>query len=294
LKYFAKNCKFLRIEKNKTQAEISAQLGFSRSTWTNYESEVSTPSITDLVAIAKYFDITESQLLHTDLSKKGNLILKGGNTDLKAKSNLKGNVIGNPIAENTEKSKNLTLVAEEKAHYPKLITVDTRGEENVVMVNSKARAGYLNGYGDPEFIQKLPAYRLPGLNNGTFRMFEVEGLSMYPTLNSGDIVIGSYVDQWRLIRDDRLYVFVTKNEGVVVKRVLNRVEKDGKFILKSDNYKERDLYPNLVISPGDVIEIWYCSGFLSRNMRPPSEMYNRVIDLEGRLSLVEHFIKRNS
>ena len=72
-----------------------------------------------------------------------------------------------------------------------------------------------------------------------------------------------------------------------MKRILNRIEKDGKLILKSDNYKERDFYPPIVCDPSAILEVWYATGFISRQLRPPAEMYNRVVDLEGRLTLLE-------
>jgi transcriptional regulator with XRE-family HTH domain len=287
----------LRINLNLTQAEISDRLGFSRTTWTNYEGEVSTPSISDLIAMSKFFHINETDLLHKNLKTEGKNDDQNSNIKKHQNSKVDGKNEGKNDVENTENSHFLAVVNDPaqpykvKAKMPLVVTVDTQGNENVLFVPNRARAGYLTGYGDAEFISKLPAYRLPGLTNGTYRMFEVEGLSMHPTLNSGDIIIGSFVEQWRLLRDDRVHVIVTKNEGVLVKRILNRLDKDGKFILKSDNYKERDQYPNLVVSPDDIHEIWYAFGFISRNMRPPAEMYNRLIDLEGRLSIIEEKVK---
>ncbi|WP_346236116.1 S24 family peptidase [Niabella insulamsoli] len=170
---------------------------------------------------------------------------------------------------------------------PVMVTVDHQGRENIVMVPVKARAGYLNGYGDPEFIQSLPAYRLPGLHNGVFRMFEVQGLSMYQTLYDKDIVIGSFVEQARDIRDDRVHILVTKDHGIVIKRVLNRVSNDGVLILKSDNYKDRHLYPPIVLHPEDILEVWYCKMRLTPQFGTP-DLYTRLVDLEGRLTLLEN------
>ncbi|HLO90358.1 MAG TPA: LexA family transcriptional regulator, partial [Lentimicrobium sp.] len=275
---------------NKSQAEMLAAIGFKRTTVSNWEGDTSTPSVDDLVKIAKYLGVTETDLLHTDLEAAGNLIENPKSEDLQANGNLtrKGNSNLLPIIEGVKRvASEAETPAYSASKMPKVITLDTQGNENVVMVPVKARAGYLNGYADPKFIGKLPAYRLPGLNNGTFRLFEVGGRSMYPTLHDGDMVIGSFVEQLRDVRDDRLYVIVTKSEGVVVKRVLNRLENDGKLILKSDNYKDRDEFPTMVVDPQDILEIWYVTGFISRQMRPPAEMYNRLIDLEGRLTLME-------
>lgn len=288
--FFAKNIEFLRVHQKLKQNEIPDSIGFGRTVWNQYEKGKSYPSFTDLLKIAAYFKVSLSELVEIDLSKNVLLIEKPG-LGKKSKNvllNVPGNVL--PIDKKYKKNEILTASNEEgviNIRMPQVITVDSQGNENVLMVPVRARAGYLNGYADPDFVGQLPAYRLPGLNNGTFRLFEVEGLSMYPTLQSGDVIIGQNVEQLQLIRDDRIYVVVTRHEGIVVKRVLNRISKDGKLILKSDNYKDRDQFPTLVVSPEDIIEVWYATGFISRQMRPPAEMYNRLIDLEGRLTLLE-------
>lgn len=262
---------------------MQAGTAIQRTTWNNYETGTSIPNLETLCTIAKYFGVTESDLLHEDLTVIGNL------TEIEKRGHL-GNPKGNRKRNLSENLAPLPVLNEPSIPAygpPKVITVDTQGNENIVMVPVKARAGYLNGYSDPKFIKKLPAYRLPGMNNGTFRIFEVEGHSMVRTFYPGDLVIASYVEQLRDVRDDRVYVVVTKTDGVVIKRVLNRVEKDGKLILKSDNYKDRDMYPPIICDPEDILEIWYGVGYLSRQMRPPEEMYKRLIDLEGRMTLVE-------
>lgn len=295
MKYFAKNIKLLREARNLKRADVP---GFSATKWGNYENGHSKPGLDDLVTIAKYFVVNEADLLHADLKNEGKFDTKGRyiKNDEKGKSD--GKNVGKNTGKNDPKNPHLTLVSDSESNYsithrmPQVITIDSQGNENVVMVPVKARAGYLNGYADPEFMTTLPAYRLPGLSNGTFRLFEVDGTSMYPTLNGGDLVIGSYVEQLGFVRDDRVHVVVTKNDGVVVKRVLNRIKADGKLILKSDNYKDRDQFPSLVIDQQDIIEIWYAIGFISRQMRPPAEMYTRLIDLEGRFTIMEANAKK--
>jgi transcriptional regulator with XRE-family HTH domain/signal peptidase I len=282
--FFSQNIQILRKANGLKQGEIQ---GFTSSAWSNYERGTSVPGFNDLIAISKYFGVAIDDLIYKDLSKDVHLIKKAGGLR-KIENSLSKSPPNRPS--NSRKWENQSVALEpDKDYYkmPQVVTIDTAGNENVVLVPVRARAGYLNGYADPDFVEKLPAYRLPGLNNGTFRLFEVEGLSMYPTLHGGDIIIGQNVDQLRSIRDDRVHVVITKQDGVVVKRVLNRLEKDGKLILKSDNYKDRDMYPPIVIGPDQVVEIWYATGYISRQMRPPADMYNRLIDLEGRLTLIE-------
>lgn len=297
MNFFAENLKYLRSIKGLKQYEMADRLGFERTTYNGYEKGKSQPYLDGIIRISIFFGVSETELLHTDLSKSGNLILKKTHSKKHQNSNLISKRKGNLKEKSYPENDLVSLAAEDQKsdilhqRIPHVITLDTQGNENVVLVPVRARAGYLSGYADPQFIETLPAYRLPGLNNGTYRLFEVDGLSMYPTLHSGDLVIGQNVEQLRFLRDDRVYVLVTKNDGVVVKRVLNRIEKDGKLILKSDNYKDREMYPPIVCFPNDAIEVWYVVGYISRQMRPPAEIYNRVIDLEGRLTLLESRLK---
>ncbi|MFD2961332.1 MULTISPECIES: S24 family peptidase [Olivibacter] len=170
---------------------------------------------------------------------------------------------------------------------PQVVTVDNLGRDNVPLVPVRARAGYLSGYGDPEYIKELPSYNLPTLRNGTYRAFEVEGHSMTPTLKNHDIVVGEWVENLDYIKDDRVYIVVTKTSGIVVKRVLNRIFEYGFIVAKSDAVNNRQDYPNLKIMPEDIIEIWYARLYISAEFKAPSDMWQRLNDLEAGLEMVK-------
>lgn len=107
---------------------------------------------------------------------------------------------------------------------PQFITVDRNGNENILYVPVRARAGYLLGYGDREFLEtQLTSFSLPGLQDGTYRAFEVDGNSMEPTLKNREMVIGQWLEKFEYIREDRVHIIVTKNDGVLVKGLLNRI-----------------------------------------------------------------------
>ncbi len=65
--YFGKNLAFLRAKKGLTLEVMSELVGFGRSQWNNYEKETSFPKFLDLIQISKYFDISESDLIHKNL-----------------------------------------------------------------------------------------------------------------------------------------------------------------------------------------------------------------------------------
>lgn len=167
---------------------------------------------------------------------------------------------------------------------PKVITVDNLNRENIVYVPVPARAGYLTGYGDAEFISRLPTFNLPTLKSGSYRAFEVQGHSMDPTLKHQEIVIGQWVETLDNIREDRVHIIVTKNEGIVIKRILNRVKKYGYLVAKSDAVDNRKDFPHLNIYPEDIIEIWYAVFHGGSDFKGPAEIYKRQNNLEADVS----------
>jgi phage repressor protein C with HTH and peptisase S24 domain len=183
------------------------------------------------------------------------------------------------------KSTQMLRVEVEKSHtysgIPQVIAVNQTGNENVVYVPIKARAGYLNGYGDAEYIETLPSFNMPHLTNGTYRCFEVYGNSMVRTFFDGDLVFGKYVESLSDIKDGRIYVIVSKNDGIVLKRVINRIEERGKLILKSDN--KNGNHPTYTIDAEEVMEVWYVTMFASKQMPEPVDVYDRLHELESQL-----------
>lgn len=176
------------------------------------------------------------------------------------------------------------LVKEEAAVYygrqPQVITVDSHNTDNIVLVPQKLKAGYLQGYSDPKFISKLPTYRMPGLNNGIFRMFEVEGNSMFPTLPSKSYVVGQFVENWVTgIKDNRIYAVISNEiEDGLIKRCTNRIKKYNNLICKSDNRRN---YPTQNIDPASIKEIWEVKLHLNFDLPDPGDLYDRMNDLEA-------------
>jgi transcriptional regulator with XRE-family HTH domain len=117
LKYLAQNLKHLREKRNLKQAEIEAVLGIRRSTWNNYENEISKPGLDDFVRIAKIFGVTEHDLLHVNLAKKGNLNAKEGTGGNDPNSKVIGKGSGNV----NDESMDLLTLKEEAAEYVRTI-----------------------------------------------------------------------------------------------------------------------------------------------------------------------------
>lgn len=197
------------------------------------------------------------------------------------------------FSDKTKSIENVSLLVNDSPEdlynkIPKVVTVDSVGKDNVVLVPAKAAAGYLLGYGDAGFVQTLPTFSLPNIQNGTFRMFQVSGHSMYPTISDGCYVVGEWVENWvKDVKDNRVYIIVC-DDGILVKRVLNRLKKYNNLYLKSDNRKE---YPNISLEPHQIKEVWAVKMHLSFELPDPTVLYDRVGDLEAEIDHIKSLLK---
>lgn len=132
---------------------------------------------------------------------------------------------------------------------------------------------------------------MPGLNNGVFRMFEIEGNSMFPTLPDKSFVIGQFVENWvRDIKDNQIYAVISNEvEDGLVKRCINKIKKYNNLICKSDNRRN---YPTQNINPESIKEIWEIKLHLNFQLPDPADIYERMSDFEGEIASLKEIIKK--
>ncbi|PIQ21253.1 MAG: transcriptional regulator [Cytophagales bacterium CG18_big_fil_WC_8_21_14_2_50_42_9] len=223
------NLKFLRKKLGYTQAQLAEKLNIKRSLIGAYEEGRAEPKLSTLVNISRLFDVSLDQFITQDLSQTK---------------------FGDKQTDKLTTTDKMRVLA---------ITVDKEDNEYIELVPHKASAGYLNGYADPEFIEELPRFRLPMLSTlGTHRAFEIKGDSMLP-IASGTVIIGKYIDDWSEIKDGTPCIVVSQNEGVVFKRVFNKMKNTAVLRLHSDN----PVYDPYEVSVDDVSEIWEAKAYIS-------------------------------
>lgn len=134
------------------------------------------------------------------------------------------------------------------------------------LVTQRAKAGYLLGYGDPEYIDELPSHTITvnEVHKGKYRSFEVEGDSMDDdskrSIADGYIVTGRLIEkdlwQYKLhIHKWNYFVFVTKTEGIIIKEVIKHNVEEGVVTLHSLN-PDKEKYPDFELKLSDVNEIY--------------------------------------
>ncbi len=217
----SENLKYLRKRDKISQQDLSDKLDIPRTTLGDYERGKTEPSINTIINLAQIFNVKIDALLKEDLS----------HMDLE--------VIRN---------KELRVLA---------ISVDQDNNGNIELVDTKAQAGYLQSFSDPEYIRELPKIHFPDIPEGTYRGFKIAGDSMLP-VEPGSVVICSYVESLDYLKEGRTYIIVSQDEGLVYKRV----QKLGnRLILHSDNA----LYPPYEIPFQEVAEAWEFYALLSFN-----------------------------
>jgi transcriptional regulator with XRE-family HTH domain len=238
--FFAGNLKFLRERRQLTQQELAGRLSLTRSKVNALESgQTKAPSPEDFVRISEFFGISIDSLIKVDLSRLGELKLR----ELEA---------GNDVY---LKGGNLRVLA---------ISVDRDNNENVEYVPVKAKAGYMAGYNDPEFIAGLPKFSLPNLPpQGTYRIFPTSGDSMLPVPEHADI-IAQYVADWTVISPGTPCVVILKGEQDFVFKLVT-VNTDGTVLLRSLN----PLFEPYTVSTAEVLEIWRFYAYTSREIPEP-------------------------
>ncbi|HEY6976815.1 MAG TPA: LexA family transcriptional regulator [Chitinophagaceae bacterium] len=212
MSYAGKNLRYLRKLRGWTQEEFANKLKIKRSLVGAYEEERAEPRLDVLENLCSIFKLSLDELLLKDLAG--------------TKSN--GNYL--------DKRRQMKLAAEVQV---------------IQFVPVKAAAGYLAGYADPEFLDELNTFTLPMLASGNYRAFEIVGDSMLPT-PSGSVIVGEKVDNVEDIKANNTYVVVSKNEGIVYKRVMKNNRLKNKLILVSDNPQ----YSPYNITTEDVLEVW--------------------------------------
>jgi len=247
---FSQNLRYLRKKEGISQASLSQVVGCSRSSLGDYETGRIEPNLAMLIKLADFFSVSIDKLIREDLETLD-------------KQAIAYRSLG------SIQSKKLRVLS---------TTVDAAGRENVEIVPNKAKAGYLTGYADPEFIAELPKMHIPGLPQGTHRGFELEGDSM-PPISHGALVIARYVEHASELKDDKDYVIVSR-DGMAFKKI-----RKLKNSLQMISYNP--VYQPFEVAFEDILEAWHYYAYFDKT--PISykltldEIHQNILSLNGKV-----------
>ena len=225
---FSDNIRYLRESRKESQELTAKGLEMKRGRYEPYESGKVEPPYEILKKISRYFGISIDLLLSTDVRKY--------------------------------RIEELLKLADNRIVLP--IMVDAHGENLIEIVPHKARAGYLTGYADPEFIENLQQISLPFLGPGKHRAFPVGGDSM-PPHNELSFIVGKYVENLGEIKKDKTYILITLSEGITYKRLSGKSA--DSVTVEPDNV----IYNPYKIKLADILEIWEYVAHIGRDDSRP-------------------------
>ena len=212
--------KTLRAEQKLSQKAFADEIGITQGALSQLESGKSSLSVDTTARISKAFAIDCNWLIFGD-----------------------GDKFLNP-------SKHIDKNAEASNESS---SIDPANKNNslVPLVKEEAHAGYIAQCHHDDYIKTLDVYKIPGFDSGRYRMFEIAGDSMVPTMLPREIVVTELKADWKDIENGTLVVVVS-DDGIVTKRFYYHESQSDQWILKSDN-PDYDTYS---LNRKQVRQIW--------------------------------------
>ena len=157
----------------------------------------------------------------------------------------------------------------------------------IPLVSKDARASYLRGFSNPEYIKTLDEYHIPGYENDNYRMFELQGDGMNPTLYSSEIAITRKISNYKSIEDNSLVVCVFRKD-LIPRRFEKIPGNESEFLAKCDNPD----YDNLKLKYRDLNEVWLIEGKITNNFLKSGYDLFRIISIEKNLKDLNHKLEK--
>lgn len=133
------------------------------------------------------------------------------------------------------------------------------------LVTVKARAGYLLGYGDHEYVDELPTHEVivSHPHQGVYMSFEIEGDSMDDgskrSIENGSIATGRLISRVHWKNKLHLHKFqrfiIVSYEGILCKEIINHDVLNGVITCHSLNPDKKE-YPDFDLALRNVMQIF--------------------------------------
>ena len=143
----------------------------------------------------------------------------------------------------------------------------------IPLVDAEAEAGYISGTSDATSMDSLQLYKIPGFENGQFRIFEVAGDSMLPSLHAKDKIICDRLSNHNELVEGSIYVVVTQ-KNIVVKRVYFSQGDRNSLLFKSDNRH----YADERLPVNEALELWTLRAKITSSFIDQSFAQNERMD----------------
>lgn len=171
------------------------------------------------------------------------------------------------------------------------IDLDSKGNKPIPILDIQAAAGYPYNIDKPAYLQHCPVITMSWtqFKQGDYLMIQIKGDSMQNTLYHGDWVICRRLANPKTdIRDGYIHVVVTL-DGVVCKRVINRLEKSEALVMQSDNPE----YTTYQEKAENILQVWSVEFKMSAILRNENtDVLKRLNNVEAELQEIKTKLKK--
>lgn len=150
------------------------------------------------------------------------------------------------------------------------------------LINAKAHAGFLKGSPEGNVMDDFEYYRIPGFNpTSDSVLIEIEGASMQPTINEGDVLICQNQKNFDYVIDGSTAILVTDDEFVLTR--LFKHDDNRYFRIEGDNVDEINSKKD--IAKSKILKLLLVLGKVSNALLPHKELA-----FKGKLKSMEESI----
>ncbi len=262
------NIRYLRRLKGFTQEQFAIKIGIKRSLLGAYEEARANPNLENLQTMALIFGTSVDEIITTDITKNiaderifSNDLFTNNNSDNKKQ-----------LISNNQSLNEMNNMVENIAKNEIIYT-----QNNIFSIVKRANTSeYLNKRLHNSFIQSLETMSLPDLEkNKTYRGFEIgEDFSFMNAL-----LIGEQLHHLHEMMDGKNYLIVSKNNGIIYRRIYNQTNTRGTILLSSDNLG----IATVELQVKEILEIWDIIAFMSFQMPTPQASLSSIKQLVNEL-----------
>lgn len=150
------------------------------------------------------------------------------------------------------------------------------------LINAKAHAGFLKDAHEEKVMDEFEYYRIPGYNpTKDSVLIEIEGKSMRPTINEGDVLICQVQRNLDYVLDGSTAIIVTDNEFLLTR--VFKDEDDRYFRMEGDNADEQNKNE---IKKSKIVKLLLVLGKVSNALIP-----HRELAFKGKLRSLEESVE---
>jgi transcriptional regulator with XRE-family HTH domain len=311
----SENIRFLRKQHGYTQEKLANKIGIKRSLLGAYEEARAEPRSEYLHSMALIFGVSIEALRTEDFTNMGGQELKEKASNVNggagftssyqprsqasifdmpaSRASQTGIPARQPVQQPSIFQRPRQPISEEYLEGKKLrmlsVTVDQKNRENIEYISQKDNNDYISRFGDPEYLESLPRFQLPMLPEGElYRAFEA-GKDTFTGMGPGGVVVGRYVRNWYSLKDQQVYIVVTRSKGIVCRKIANQIQEKGCLLLLPDTAS----FKATEVAVEDVLEIWEAKAFISMYLPEGDMSLHKLTDMVMNLQQEVLRLKQN-